>query len=301
MTQTTVEPKITAQDQRDLIRNLGVERLQGAESLTVQELSSEVSSPTDPAFASMGESIRRNLSGSLDADLLKTELGNTAAAIARLPEVRDAGVPDESQDRYGAVAASGWRAYEHLADVGFFESVEASLPRFTPDYIAHTARELILADPLQSELGEVGFDEREKIALLMNVVNNNTRLARWVPTKEIPEEVEFDLSFVPPLHQRAVGGALLWIRDLDGHLWRNEVLVTDAILDDAVWRVKALLGGLYVVLMAARDIADEGRLTDGQLTAALTAGAAIDIISQEELMKEVYYITDEMRAPRGGE
>lgn len=300
MPQSTVQPKITTEDQRDLIRNLGVERLRGAESVTLQELGGEISSRTDPAFASMGESIRRNLSDSLDADLLKTELTNTATEITRLPKIRAAGIPNESGHSYRAAAAPGWRAYEHLVEVGFFESVEESLPRFTPEYIAHTARELILADPLQSELGEVGFDEREKIALLMNVVNNNTRLARWVPTREIPEDVEFDLSSVPPLHQRAVGGALLWIRDLDGHLWRNEVLVTDEILDDAVWRAKALLGGLYVVLMAARDIADEDQLSDGQLTAALTAGAAIDIISQEELMREVYYITDEMRTPRGG-
>lgn len=265
--------------------------------MTFRELSSAVEPETDPAFASMGESIREDLSGRLDADLLEAALRDVASEIDRLPEVRDVGVPDETEGLYDEVAAPGWRAYEHLTDVGFFESVEENLPRFTPEHIAHTARELVLAEPLTSELDEIGFDDREKTALLMDVVNNNTRLARWVPTRDIPDDVEFDVSFVAPLHQRAVGGALLWIRDLDGHLWRNEVLVTDAILDDAVKNVKGILGGLYVVLMAASDIAGEGRLTDGQLTAALTAGAAIDIIEQEELMREVYYITDEMRAP----
>ncbi len=265
--------------------------------MTLQTLSGVVEPGTEPAFASMGESIRGDLSGRLDVDLLETELSGVAAEVKRLPAVRSVGVPDEPAGLYDAVAAPGWRAYEHLTDVGFFESVEENLPRFTPEHIAHTARELVLADPLKSELDDVGFDEREKTALLMDVVNNNTRLARWVPTRDIPDDVEFDVSFVAPLHQRAAGGALLWIRDLDRHLWRNEVLVTDAILDDAVWNVKAMLGGLYVTLMAACDVAGAGRLTDGQLTAALTAGAAIDIIGQEDLMRDVYYITDEMRAP----
>lgn len=83
---------------------------------------------------------------------------------------------------------------------------------------------------------------------------------------------------------------MLWIRDLDGHLWQSEVLITDEILDDAVWYTKAILGRLYVVLMAAEDIVSrEG----------LTAGTAI-VINQEELMKNVYYITDDMRAPSKG-
>jgi hypothetical protein len=293
-----IAPEITTEDQRTLVRTLGIDHTPEGDDVTMRELSGAVELRPDSEFDSMGSSIRRDLSGRLDASLLAASREELTAGIERLPAVRDAGVPDEPEGLYGPVAEPGWRAYDHLVDAGFFESVEERLPRFTPEHIAHTARELILADPLQSDFDAVGFDDRERIALLMRVVNNNTRLARWVPTREIPDdEVEFDVSYVPPLHQRAVGGALLWIRDLDRHLWQNEVLITEGILDDAVWNVKAMLGGVYAVTAAAHDIAADGTLTDGQLTAALTAGAAIAIIGQEDLMNEAYYITDDMRAP----
>lgn len=264
----------------------------------MRELSGAVERRPDSGLDSMGRAIRGDLSGRLDASLLESGRDDVASQIRRLPEVREAGIPDEPRGLYQAVAEPGWRVYDHLADVGFFESVEEHLPRFTPEHIAHTARELILADALQEDLGEVGFDDREQVALLTSVVNDNTRLARWVPTGEIPaERVEFDVSYVPPLHQRAVGGALLWLRDLDRHLWQDRVLMTDEILDDAARHTKAMLGGLYVVATAASDVATGQTLTDGQLTAALTAGAAVAIVGQEELMNDVYYIDDEMRAP----
>lgn len=291
--------EITAEDQRNLVQNLGVEGTKGR-TLTLERLSGALEAETDPAFTSMGESIRTDLPSQLDGEMLEVALSDIATKLGQLSEVRDAGVPDEPTGGYSDIVEPGRRVYDHFEDVGFFETVEENLPRFTPEHIAHTARELVFADPLKAALGDIGFTEREKVALLMSVVNNNTRLARWVPTNEIPtDEVEFDVSVVPPLHQRAVGGALLWIDNLDQHLWQNEVLITEEVLDDAVWHVKAMLGGLYAVVMAANDVAGEGTLSDGQLTAALTAGSAIDIISQEELMKDVYYITDEMRAPRG--
>lgn len=263
----------------------------------MRDLSGAVESETDPALASMGEAIRDDLSGRLDAEFLGRERENVADQIRRLPDVRAAGVPDDPDELYEAVAEPGWRVYRHLVDVDFYQSVEENLPRFTSEHVRETARELIFAEPLQSALTDVGFDDEERMSLLMDVVNNDTRLARWVPTSEIPEGVEFDVSNVPPLHQRAIGGALLWIDDLDDHLWRNGVLITDEILDDAARHVKSMLGGLYVFTLAAEDVATDGSLTDGQLTAALTAGAAVDIIGQEEIMKDAYYITDDARAP----
>lgn len=298
MSRTTIAPDVTTEDQRTLVRTLGIERGPDGGEVTMRELSGAVERRPDSGLDSMGRAIRGDLSGRLDASLLESGRDDVASQIRRLPEVREAGIPDEPRGLYQEVAKPGWRIYDHLADVGFFESVEEHLPRFTPEHIAHTARELILADALQEDLGEVGFDDREQVALLTSIVNDNTRLARWVPTGEIPaERVEFDVSYVPPLHQRAVGGALLWLRDLDRHLWQDRVLMTDEILDDAVRHTKAMLGGLYVVATAASDVATGQTLTDGQLTAALTAGAAVAIVGQEELMNDVYYIDDEMRAP----
>lgn len=280
-----------------MAENLGIEGSIGDGQLTVSELRESIERDADSELGSIDETIRRDLVGRLDADLLEEELANIGTNVGRIPEVRAEGIPDGPGGLYRELAEPGWRVYDHLVDVGFFESIEGNLPRFTPEFIEQTARELISSDPLTSALTDVGFDEREKTALVMNVVNNDTRLARWVPTYEIPNGVEFDPEHVPPLHDRAYGGALLWIDALDRHLWQNEVLITDEILDDAAWYTKALLGGLYVSTRAVRDVATGGELEDAQLTAALTAGAAIQIIAQEDVMRDVYYITDEMRAP----
>lgn len=293
-------PQTTAEDHAELAENLGISDPSVGDRLTLEELRRTIDSETDPEFASMGEAIRSDLTGKLDGDLLEEELSNLAAQLGRLPEVREEGIPEgdgEPEELYRELVEPGWRVYDHLVEVGFFESVEENLPRFTPEHVEHTAHELIQADPLTSALSDCGFDEHEKTVLVMNVVNNNVRLSRWTPTREIPDGVEFDTEFVPPLHQRAMGGVLLWVKNLDVHLWQKRILVTDEILDDGYWDVKAMLGGLYLMAQAAHDIATDGSLTDAQLTAALTASAAIMITNQEEIVKDMFWITEEMRAP----
>ncbi len=293
-------PQVTREEEQQLTEALGIDAGEG--SMTLAEMRAEVDAETDTAFASLGEAMRRDLEGRLDAELLRRELENIAEQVARLPEVREAGIPDgerEPERLYRDVAEPGWRVYEHLLDVGFFESIDANSPRFSSEHIGHTAQGFVESDALSDELADAGFDEREQTVLMMNVTNNDNRLARWVPTAQIPDGVEFNVEDVPPLHQRAMGGALLWIRTFDVHLWQKQVLITERMLDDAIWDVKAMLGGLYLMTRAALEVADDGtdELTDSQLTAALTAGAAISIINQEEICRDAYRITDEMRAP----
>lgn len=301
MAQITTAPNATTADRRDLAETLGVDRIgDGDGELTWGRLAGAVEPTAEPTIASSGEAIRAALDGKLDPDLIARERENLVAAIDRLPEVRDAGIPDGTDGPYTEIAEPGWRLYDHLVEVGFFESVEEHALRFEPEYITATTRELVRTESLGAALGEAGFDEDEKIALLTAVANNDERLSRWVPSNQIPEGVEYDTSNVPPLHRRAMGGALLWIDGLDRHLWQYEPLVTDEILDDAVRHVKGMLGGLYVTATAIEDLATDGEedaFTDEGLVAAFTAGAAIQIVEQEDVLHDVFYITDEMRAP----
>lgn len=293
-------PEITADDRNQLAETLGIRRSKLGDRPTLAELRRTVETSSDPEFASMGEAIRGDLSERLDDEFLASQLDDLEDRIAGLPDVREAGVPDgeeEPETLYRDVVQPAWRIYDHLVDAGFFESAEEHLPRFTPDHIERTAHELVQLDPLSEELDALGFEEREKTVLVMNVVNNNTRLARWVPTKDIPDAVEFDVEHVPPLHKRAMGGALLWVNSMDVHLWQKEVLVTEEILDDGFWDVKAMLAGVYLISRAALDVAEDGTLTDSELAAALSGGAAIAIVNQEEICKDVYWITEEDRAP----
>ncbi|KYH26217.1 hypothetical protein HAPAU_13120 [Halalkalicoccus paucihalophilus] len=291
-------PQVSVEDHERLARKLGVSS--AGEELTVEELRRVIDTSDDEEFASMGEAVRDELRGELDDDLIERELSELATQLQRLPEVREAGIPDgetEPETLYRELVAPGWRIYDHLVETGFFESVEAALPRFTPEHIERTAHGLIRSEPLAAALEECGFDERERTVLVMNVVNNNNRLARWTPTKDIPDEVEFNVEDVPPLQQRAMGGSLLWVKNLDIHLWQKKFLITDEILDDGYWDVKAMLGGLYVMATAAHAIATDGSLSDEQLAAALSASTAIMITNQEEIVKDMFWITEEMRKP----
>ena len=131
-------PDVTVEDQRQLTKTLGIDA--GSESMTIAEMRAAVEADVDPEFASLGEAIRRDLEGKLDADLLERELGNLAEQVARLPAVREEGIPDgekEPESLYRDIAEPGWRVYEHLLDVGFFESADVNSPRFTSDHIRH--------------------------------------------------------------------------------------------------------------------------------------------------------------------
>jgi hypothetical protein len=290
---------MTAEDQRQLAETFGISRPTAGE-LTLRDIKTAITSETDPEFASMGEGIRSDLSGKLDAELLHEELESIATQIDRLPSIRAAGIPSGPKagpdTAYREVTAPGWRVYDHLVDIGFFDSVEDNLPRFTPQHIEHTAKELVRAEPLTSALDRIGFDEHERTTLVMNVVTNNDRLALWVPTKEIPADADLVVEHIAPLHQRAAGGVLLWIDALDTHLWQNQVLITDEMLDDGHWETKAMLGGLYLMTTAAHAIAGGASLTDSQLTAAMTASCAVMIVNQEGICNDLFRITEEMRA-----
>ncbi len=296
------DPQTTAEEQEQLVERLGVEDAVVGDEVTLSALQSDVETEISDEFASMGAVIRKDLEGTLDTRLIDTVLADLEARIDRLPEIRESGVPDgelEPESLYEDLVEPGWRLYEHLLEVGFFESVDRNAPRFSAEHIRNTGHGLIEAEPLTRELEAVGFDEGEQLALMANVVNSDKELERWVPTTEIPYDVEFDVDSVPPLHQRAAGGTLLWVQTLDIHLWQKEILLTEEILDDAYWDTKGMLAGLYLLALAAREISTAERdrsLTDGQLMAALTGGAAIMIVKQQDICHDVFYITDDMRA-----
>lgn len=294
---------VTATEERErLAERLGVAESVGDDELTLSTLQAAVDSTVDESFASPIEAVRADLDGSLDVELLDSVLADLETQIDQLPAVRAAGIPDgdrEPERLYRELVDPGWTMYDHLVDVGFFESLDANAPRFSEALITDTAQELVDAEPLTAELASVGFDDEELLRMVSNVVNSDRELARWVPTREIPYDVEFDVDFVPPLHQRASGGALLWIQTMDIHLWQKQVLITEQILDDGYQDIRALLAGLYLLTRAVREIAAgaDSSLTDEQLMAALTAGAAVLIINQQELCQHAFYITEEMRAP----
>ncbi|WP_435180268.1 hypothetical protein [Halorussus sp. AFM4] len=296
-------PDVDERDRRNFLKVLGVAGSVGAASeFSLSDLRGAVGAESAEQMATYGEQIRADLAGGLDAGRLATAQEGIAASIAELPALREAGFPDEpGATDYQEVAAPAWEAYDHLAEVGFFASAERHLPEFTPEHVRATATELVRAEPLTAALAEAGLDERERTAVVVDAVNNNDRLSHWVSTAALPADPEaFDPANVAPLHQRALGGALLWIDELDQQLWQREVLLTEELLADGIWDVKQMLGGVHLFVSAARDVAGPEELSDSQLAAGLAGGSAVAIRGQEKVEEDLFRITDAERAPLGG-
>jgi len=155
-------PQPTAEEEAQLAEHLGVEDSVIDENLTLSTLKSAIEGEIDDEFASMGEAIRDDLEESLDAALLDSALSELETQIDRLPEFREAGIPDgkrEPERLYRELIEPGWRLYDHLVDVGFFESVDENAVRFSAEQIRNTGHGLVEANPLMSEIEEIGFDE----------------------------------------------------------------------------------------------------------------------------------------------
>lgn len=293
---------MTDEDRRALLKALGVAGAAGAVGeLTLGDLRSEVTAESGGALAEMGEAIRTDLSGTVDAGLLASGLSGIGAAIEELPALEAAGLPAEQGEAYASLTEEVWPAHDHLVEVGFFASAERHLPPFVPEHISASARQLIGSGSLVGALSELGFEAAEQTTLATMIVNNDAHLAKWMPTEAYAGQgvEEFDPADIAPLHQRAAEGALLWIDGLDHWLWQNKVLLTEEMLSEGIWDLKAMLGGYSLLARAARGMA-EGSISDEALSAMVTAGSAAAIIGQEHLAFDLVRISDEDRAPRGG-
>ncbi|WP_135826829.1 twin-arginine translocation signal domain-containing protein [Halorussus ruber] len=302
-TRTNRIPDVDERDRRDFLKALGLAGSVGAASeLSLSDLRGAVGEESAEELATVGERIRADLAGGLDGGLLAGAVTGIEESVAALPELRAAGFPDAPDTAgYAALTEPAWDAYDHLAEVGFFASAEQHLPEFTPDHVRATVAELIRAEPLAGALADAGLGERERTAVVVDATTENQRLAQWVSTARLPANPdEYDPADVAPLHQRALGGGLLWIDELDQHLWQREVVLTEDHLDAGVWDAKRILAGTHLFVTAARDLAGPEDLENSQLAAALAGGSALAVRGQEAIADDVFRISDAERAPMGG-
>lgn len=293
---------VSDEDRREFLKVLGVSSAVAVGGATFDEVREATATEPTEELAAIGQSIQSDLTGTLDASVLADQQTAIAEATAALPTAIERGLPEDGpRAEFAAVAEAARPAYEHLVATDFFESTTEHLPAFSPAYLESSVEAFVGSEALTRPLEAIELTGEEGVDLLATVVANAEELAahHWVATDEIPrEQVEFG-EYIPPMTQAAAGGALLWFDDLDQHLWQHKVLLTDEILADATWHAQSMAAGIQLMTEGAKVIADEsGTLSDAELGALLSTGFAVQAISQALLPQDVYWISDEMRAPR---
>ncbi|MFB6131564.1 MAG: hypothetical protein ABEJ28_12175 [Salinigranum sp.] len=299
--------RISDEERREFLKVLGVAGIAGAGGLTLDDLrraaAADHAAHADE-LAPIGRAIEADLGGTIDTELLGAHGRDLATAAGALTDVADRGVPTDGQSQgteFTAVAAAGRPMYEHLRDIGFFESTSSHLPEFTPTYLEKCVRTFVGSEALATPLEQFGFTDGRGIDVLATVVSNAGDLEdyNWVATDALSHKNLEDVASIPPVTMGAAGGALLWLEDLDDHVWRRRVLLTEKIVGDAVWHGQSMAAGFYLMTKGAEAIGKQSSdFSNGELTALLSTGVAVQEISQSLLPQDVYWITEEMRGPR---
>lgn len=302
MTNENMNRYVTDEERREFLKALGVGSAIAAGGLTLGEVRDAVSTADAEALASIGEAIAGDLAGDLDAGLLATQQTALADATTELTGVVDRGLTREGpRENFLAVAEAGRPIYDHLESAGFFESTTTHLPEFTPAHLEESVTTFVESERLAGPLSQLGLSGAEDVDLVATVIANAEQIRdyHWVATDQIPRErFEFG-ELIPPMTQAAAGGVLLWLEDLDSHLWKHQVLVTDEILADADWHARSMAAGFQLMTEGAKAIASESNeLSDAELGALLSTGFAVQAIAQNLLPSDVYWVTEEMRNQR---
>jgi hypothetical protein len=301
-TNTDDRTDVTDEERRDFLKSLGVVGTVAAGGVTLDEVRDQMAAGSAEELAPVGQAIQSDLAGELDANLLASQQAAVAEAAQEVPAVVERGLPEgEPRSEFATVEEAARPAYEHMADVGFFGSTTEHLPAFTPEYLTEAIQLFAASEALAEPLAEMDLTNGEGVDLLASIVTNAEQLSKhhWAATDEMPREEMAIGEYIPPMTQLAAGGVLLWLGDIDQHLWQNKVLITEDTLATGVWNAHAMTAGFYLMTEGAKVIAaDEGALSESDLAALLSTGFAVQALGQNFLTQNLYWITEEQRADK---
>lgn len=295
---------VTDEDRREFLKVLGVTGTAVAGGVTLSEVRDELSAGAAEELAPIGDAIKTDLTGALDAGYLASHQATFSDAVSALPAAVEGGVPEaEPRDEFGTIAEAGWPIYDHLAEAGFFASTTEHLPTFTPESLTESAQAFVGSEALAEPLEELGISERVGVDLVIPTVNQAEQLSHfhWIASEGIPQDHEIR-EILPPITERAAGGVLLWLQNIDAHLYQNQLLITEEMLQNGAWDVQGMTAGFHLMTEGAKAIAEEsGRFSNDELGALFTTSIALQEIAQRMLPADLFWITDEMRDPGNAE
>lgn len=297
--------RVTDEDRREFLKALGIGSAVAASGVTLNEARNALGgTASGDELASIGEAVRADMAGNLNAGLIAEQQGAFADAVTSLPAALEGGLPAESPGtEFGAVAEAGWPVYDHLAEAGFFESTSQHLPTFTPALLTESVETFVASEPLAEPLAELGLTEQAGVDLVVPTVNQAEKLSyfHWLASEGIPAGHEIN-DVLPPITERVTGGTLLWLQNLDAHLFQKQILITEEMLQDGLWDVQGMAAGFHVLSEGAKALAeDSGRFSNAELGSLLVTAIALEEIGQRLLPVDMHWITEDMRSPGNAE
>lgn len=281
---------------RRFLKILGVTTT-GVAGLSLSEAVVAADGSDDPTFAEAGAAIRDDVADALDTEFITETQGELAEAAGRLPEIPEKGYPDERRDDYSNVAVPGFELLDHLEAAGVFDSTTEHLPDYDVEFVDNTLQEVLVSEHFVGSLTDLGLTEDEAADLLATVAGRAEELSgyHWVGNED-HERIDWEVDpQTDSMTLLSSDGGLVWIDDLDDHIYEQTILITEEMLYEAAWYAHAIATGFYLVSEASRVIAAGEDVSDAEIGAAYSLAFAVESIAQNLLCEDVYWITHSMR------
>ncbi len=292
---------VTNEERRDFLKAIGATGAVAAGGVTLDEINRQLTSSSEE-LAPVGQAIKSDVSGSINAELITRQQQIMVDAVNELPLSLERGLPSANEGprtEFERISQAGWPVYDHLNEIGFFGSASQNLPDFNLETLGNGLEIFVSSDQLVDLMNSFEFGQARGVDLLATVIGNAEDLQKyhWVANEDFKGPDGALEEAFPSAPQAAAGGVLLWLDDIDLHLYQKAVLITEEIHADAVWHSESMATGFFLMSEAAKQIGEAtGELTENELGALLTTSFAVQAISQGILPEDVYWITEEMRA-----
>ncbi|GAB7093993.1 hypothetical protein JCM30237_11450 [Halolamina litorea] len=291
---------VSDEERREFLKALGVAGAVGAAGVTVGELNETVDASNVEALSSVGAAVSEEIAGQVDAGLLADQQAELAATLSAAPATVESGAAFESPGTaFDDIAEAGWATYGHLEEAGFFESLDEHMPAFNPERLTTSTRAFLGSEAAVEPLSDLDLGGTAGVDLVAPVINQAEKLSHfhWIASGDIPAEHQL-ADVLPPITQRAAGGVLLWLQNLDDHLYQDQVLFDEQILADGIWEVRGMTAGFYLMTEGAKAAGtDSDRFTDAELGALFTTSIALQEVAQRMLPVHMHWIDEESRDP----
>ncbi|MBP1986314.1 hypothetical protein [Halolamina salifodinae] len=291
---------VTDEERREFLKVIGVAGAVGASGVTLGELNSTVEPSNVEALSAVGAAVSEEMAGGVNPDLLATQQAELATALSAAPAAVESGAAfREPGSAFDDIAEAGWLTHDHLAETGFFETLSEEMPAFNPERLTTSTQAFLGSSAATAPLTDLDLGGTEGVDLVAPIINQAEKLSHfhWIASGDIPAEHQL-ADVLPPISQRAAGGVLLWLQNLDDHLYQDQVLLNEQILADGIWEVRGMTAGFYLMAEGAKAVsADSDRFTDAELGALFATSIALQEVAQRMLPVHMHWLDEAARDP----